>query len=207
MELTAMDVAPVSRPPPRHPDPHGVTLRRLHRLNAALLGVFVQLHMANHLALIGGFAAHDAVLAVLRPLYRNAFVEPVLIALFAAQIALGLALAWRRGRPRMRWAWGQVVSGLILALFLVQHIPATLLARPETDTDVRFAAAVVQDWPGAAYFIPYYILAVTALATHLAAARRLALLPGPADALARALPWGGVALGVVIVAGLLGAFG
>ncbi|MFZ9950610.1 MAG: hypothetical protein ACO3FX_13615, partial [Gemmobacter sp.] len=38
MELTAMDVAPVSRPPPRRPDPHGVTLRRLHRLNAALLG-------------------------------------------------------------------------------------------------------------------------------------------------------------------------
>ena len=48
---------------------------------------------------------------------------------------------------------------------------------------------------------------LTALATHLAAARRMALLPGPADALARALPWGGVALGVVIVAGLLGAFG
>ena len=184
-----------------------MSLRRLHSLNAVLLCLFLGLHMANHLALIGGFAAHDAVLAVLRPLYRNAFVEPLLIAFFAAQIALGLALAWRRGRPRMRWAWAQVVSGLILALFLVQHIPATLLARPETDTDARFAAAVVQDWPGAAYFIPYYILAVTALATHLAAARRLALLPGPADALARALPWGGVALGAVIVAGLLGDFG
>lgn len=182
-------------------------LKRLHSLNALALCLFIGLHMANHLALVGGFAAHDTVLAVLRPLYRNAVVEPVLIALFAAQIALGLALAWRRGRPRMRWAWAQVASGLILALFLIQHIPATLLARPATDTDARFAAAVVRDWPGAAYFIPYYGVAVTALATHLAAGRRFGLWPRPADALARAMPLAGLLAGITIVAGLLGAFG
>ena len=182
-------------------------LKRLHSLNALLLCLFLGLHMANHLALLGGFAAHDAVLAVLRPIYRHPLIEPALIALFAAQIGLGLALAWRRGRPRMRWAWAQVASGLILALFLIQHIPATLLARPQTDTDARFAAAVVRDWPGAAYFIPYYILAVTALATHLAAGRRFGLWPRPADALARAMPALGLVAGVTIVAGLLGAFG
>lgn len=92
-----------------------------------------------------------------------------------------------------------------LALFLVQHVPAVLRARPETGT--AFAAAVVQEWPGAAYFIPYYIAAVAALATHLAAAHRFAHWPAPPDLLARALPWAGAVLGVVIVAGLLGAFG
>lgn len=187
--------------------PTSAWLKRLHSLNALVLCLFIGLHMANHLALLGGFAAHDAVLERLRPLYRAALVEPVLIALFALQIGLGLALAWRRGRPRMGWAWVQVVSGVTLALFLVQHVPATLFARPETDTDARFAAAVVRDWPGAAYFIPYYILGVTALAAHLAAGRRFGLWPRPADALTRAMPLAGLAAGITIVAGLLGAFG
>ena len=182
-------------------------LRTLHRLNAMALGLFLTLHLANHAVLIAGQAAHGAVMQALRPLYRNALVEPALIALFAAQIGLGLALAWRRGRPQGGWAWAQVASGAVLALFLVQHVPAVLLARPGTDTGTAFAAAVVQDWPGAAYFIPYYIAAVTALATHLAAARRFARHPAPPGALARALPPAGLALGALIVAGLLGAFG
>jgi hypothetical protein len=143
--------------------------------------------------------------AAVRSIYRHAVVEPVLIALFGVQIALGLALVWRRGRPSGAWALAQVASGVWLALFVVQHVPAVLRARPETGT--AFAAAVVQEWPGAAYFIPYYIAAVAALATHIAAAHRFAHWPAPPDLLARALPWAGAALGVVIVAGLLGAFG
>ena len=182
-----------------------MSLRRLHRLNAACLGLFLALHLANHAALVWGHAAHGAVLAALRPLYRNALVEPMLIFLFAAQIGLGLALAWRRGRPADGWALAQLVSGLWLALFLVQHVPAVLLGRPDTGT--AFAAAVVQDWPAATYFIPYYIAAVAALATHLAAARRFARWPAPPDRLTRTLPWAGAALGGVIVAGLIGAFG
>ena len=189
--------------PPRPP----ISLRTLHRANALALGLFLTLHLANHLALTGGMAAHRAALEILRPLYRNPVVEPVLIALFAVQIGLGLVLAWRRGRPRAGWAMAQLVSGLVLAWFLVQHVPAVLLARPHTDTDAQFAAAVVLDLPGAAYFIPYYILAVAALATHLAAARRFARWPRPADTLTHALPWVGALIGAVIVQGLRGTFG
>ena len=184
-----------------------LTLRRLHRLNAAALGLFLTLHLGNHLALLGGMNSHRAVLEALRPLYRNAVIEPVLIVLFAAQIGLGLMLAWRRGRPRGGWAVAQLTSGLVLVWFLIQHLPAVLLARPQTDTDARFAAAVVQDLPGAAYFIPYYILAVTALATHLAAARYFANGRPAADPLAHALPWLGLLTGVLIVAGLRDIFG
>ena len=42
--------------------------------------------------------------AAVRSIYRHAVVEPVLIALFGVQIALGLALVWRRGRPSGAWA-------------------------------------------------------------------------------------------------------
>lgn len=182
-----------------------MTLRRLHRLNAALLGLFLALHLSNHAALVWGHAAHTAVMEALRPLYRNSLVEPALIALLAAQVALGLTLVRRRGRPSGGWALAQTVSGLWLALFLVQHVGAVLWSRPDTGT--AFAAAVVRDWPLAAYFIPYYIAAVAALATHLAAARHFARHPAPPDRLTRALPWAGAALGAVIVAGLIGAFG
>lgn len=184
-----------------------MSLRRLHRVNAALLGLFLTLHLTNHAALLAGHAAHAALMQVLRPLYRHPVIEPVLIGLFAAQVALGLALVWRRGRPQGGWAGAQVASGLVIALFLVQHLPAVLLARPATDTSTAFAAAVVTDWPGALYFIAYYALAVVALATHLAAARRFARWPAPPGALARALPWAGLALGGLIVAGLMGLFG
>lgn len=182
-----------------------MTLRRLHRWNAAALGLFLTLHLANHLALLGGHATHGAVLDLLGQIYRRPVIEPVLIGLFAAQAGLGLALALRRGWPGPGWARAQVVSGLVLAGFLAQHIPAVLMARPDTGT--AFAAAVVQDWPGAAYFIPYYIAAVAALATHLAAARRFWRWPAPADGLTRALPFAGAAFGCLIVAGLIGAFG
>ena len=174
-----------------------LTLARAHRLTAAALGLFVALHLGNHLALFAGAGAHRAVQAAVSPLYRAALVEPVLITLFALQIGLGLTLARRRGMGG-GWAAAQVGSGLYLAVFLVQHVPAVLAARaatPPTATDARFAAAVLQGWP-ALYFAPYYALAVAALATHLAAAlhfRGLTL---------HGLPWAGLALGVALVAAL-----
>lgn len=179
-----------------------MTLARTHRLTALLLGLFLTLHLGNHLALLAGIEAHRAVQALLRPLYRPAPVEAALLALFALQIGLGLALARRRGLGR-GWALAQVASGLYLAVFLVQHVPAILAARmatPPVDTDAHFAAAVLQGWP-ALYFSPYYTLAVTALATHLAAAlhfRGLTL---------RWLPWAGLGLGLTIPVGLTGGFG
>ncbi len=184
-----------------------MSLTRLHRLNAAALGLFLALHLTNHAALIAGQAVHGAVMLALRPLYRNAVVEPVLIALFALQIVLGLALIRRRGWPRGAWTLAQVASGVTLALFLVQHVPVVLLARATTETDTAFAASVVREMPGALYFVPYYVLAVAALALHLAAAMRFSSWPDPPRLVARALPVGGVLLGVLIVLGLRGAFG
>lgn len=174
-----------------------LTLARAHRLTAAALALFLTLHLGNHLALFAGAEAHAALQNTLRPLYRGASVEPILLTLFALQIGLGLTLARRRGMGR-GWAAAQVGSGLYLAVFLIQHVPAVLAARaatPPTATDARFAAAVLQGWP-ALYFAPYYALAVAALATHIAAAlhfRGLTL---------RWLPWSGLALGAAFVAAL-----
>lgn len=179
-----------------------MTLIRAHRLTAAVLGLFLALHLGNHLALLAGIEAHRSLQTLLRPLYRPAPVEVLLLTLFALQITLGLILARRRGMGR-GWALAQVASGLGLAFFLVQHVPAVLLARaatPPLETDAAFAASVLQGWSGL-YFGPYYALAVAALSTHLAAALHFR------GVTLRALPFAGLGAGSLIVAGLLGAFG
>jgi succinate dehydrogenase/fumarate reductase cytochrome b subunit len=175
-----------------------MTLARAHRWTAAALAPFLALHLANHLTLAAGPGAHRAAMDLLRPLYRAAVVEPALIALFTLQIGLGLMLARRRGMGR-GWAAAQVASGLYLAFFLIQHIPAVLAARaatPPTDTDLHFAAAVLAGWP-AHYFAPYYSLAVAAFATHLAAALHFRGCTLPL------MPWAGLALGAGVVGGLI----
>lgn len=78
-------------------------IRRLHRWNAVALGLFLALHFSNHLVFAAGVEAHLAVLKSLRRLYRPVVIEVTLLALFLAQIGLGLALARRTCRNRTGW--------------------------------------------------------------------------------------------------------
>ncbi len=95
-----------------------------------------------------------------------------MIAAFALQIWLGLRLILRRGWPRLFWSRVQVLSGAALAFFLVQHIPAALYtrwAKPDIDTTIYWAAAVVSRWEFGLYFAPYYFVGMSALFWHAAA--------------------------------------
>ena len=187
-----------------------MTLRRLHRLNALVLGLFLVAHMLNHAVLVVGIEAHEAVMEAMRMVYRIVPVEVALLTLLAVQIGLGLVLVWRRGRPQGGWAWAQVLSGLYLFVFQIQHVPAVLAARlmPDVpDTDVHFAAAVLSEPGFAIYFAPYYALAVLALFTHVAAALRFARWPREAHAGHFALPVLGFALGLLVVLVLMGVIG
>ena len=179
------------------------TVRRLHRGGAVLVGVFVLAHMANHLAALGGIAAHLRFMEAARVVYRQPPVETLLLLAVAAQAASGLRLlaqGWKRNRGWM--ARLQATSGAYLALFLLIHVSAVLFGRAalDLDTNVHFAAAGLQVWPYQVFFVPYYFLAVLALFTHLgcALARRM----GQA---ALALPVGaGVLASGVILAALMG---
>jgi succinate dehydrogenase hydrophobic anchor subunit len=141
----------------------GWTARQAHRRAAAVLGMFVVAHLAHHLSgALGGPGVHAAVQGALRVVWRHPVVEPVLLGLLAAQVALGLVLARRR-----HWRGAQALSGLVLAGFLPVHLGAILMARAAgVDTDLGFAAAGVQDWPWALFFVPYYGLAVWAVVAH-----------------------------------------
>ena len=147
------------------------SLRRAHAISALILALFVAAHMLNHAVGLFGEERHIAFMGLLRHGYRAWPIEALLIALLAWQASSGIVMLVRgwRGR-RGAIAWAQALSGGYLALFLLVHISAVLNARANgIDTDVRFAGQGLS--AGLAwFFIPYYGLAVTALATHLGCA-------------------------------------
>ena len=182
-----------------------VTLRRLHRMMALGLAIFIVLHLMNHAMIVFGAESHAAMMDILRHVYRHPVVEIALFAAFSIQIVIGLRLLWRRGKPRHFWGWMQAGSGVALSFFLVQHMSAIVLTRvtfPDMPTDIYWAASVVSRMPLTAYFAPYYTIGVAALFIHLgafAAMRRQ-------RALGLALCIGGIGFAIMIVAGLMGAY-
>lgn len=189
-----------------------MTVKSLHRGLSVLLVLFVPLHLIGHLAGLGGQDSFDRVQALLRPLYRNPVVEPVLIAAFLAQAGLGLWLLAQRGRKGwrpglMRW---QSLSGLIVALFVLQHIPAMLAARHIAGLDTNFwwPASVASTLPFALYFWPYYVAGIAAFSLHLGIGLSMVLRRrGKVQAAGRVVTASaamGVALGLAILAGISG---
>lgn len=187
--------------------------RRLHRSAAIVTGLYVLVHLANHLVALNSVEAHIAFMEAVRHITRVPAVEALLLAAVALQAGSGLRLLWRRrGQRRLRFDRLQALSGAYLAFFLLVHVVSVLLGRTllRLDTNFYYAAAGLQVQPWPLFFVPYYGLAVAALFIHLACAlRRLPAARMPLAARAR-LAWGGIAFGavmaVLIVAAFSGAF-
>lgn len=147
-------------------------LRRLHRISALLVGSFIFLHLLNHAALLlGGAQAHIDMMEKLRLLYRYPVVEVALLASTLFQALSGLAMVWRGRKGRAGLVpWVQALSGSYLALFLLIHVGAVLNGRAGgVDTNLYFAAAGIHAG-AAAFFLPYYFLAVWSLFLHIGCA-------------------------------------
>lgn len=148
-------------------------LRVLHLASAMAVGLFLLLHIGNHIVGLAGQDAHIRAMAALRGIYRHPAVEYPLLALIAWQVASGLTMVARGWRQRSGFVgWTQALSGAYLAFFLLNHVGAVLGGRYffGLDTDFRFAAAGfhVPYWP--IFFAPYYFLAILALFLHLGCA-------------------------------------
>ncbi|MEP5154673.1 hypothetical protein [Planktotalea sp.] len=151
-----------------------------------------------------GRDSHLALMELLRSVYRLQIIEIPLFALFAAQIILGVILMVKRGKPKGSWAWMQAISGGYIAFFLLQHLGATVMARMNYDfeTTTYFAAAVVSGLPYGLYFFPYYVLGITAVFAHIAAAARFANWREPAKTWHKALPIVGFVFALAVVTAL-----
>ncbi len=185
--------------------------RLAHRGLALLIVLFLIQHFAIHLVAVLGPEQHMAALSAVQGVYRNAIVEPILLGALALQVLIGLRLSLARWRQPGKgfWGWAQISSGVYIAVFVVLHSIAALSARHvyAIDTNFYWPAGTLNTAPLYWFFAPYYVLAVMAVFTHLAAALRFGW---PASryvrTLAGALVMAGAGLGVLITAAFAGVF-
>jgi succinate dehydrogenase/fumarate reductase cytochrome b subunit len=189
--------------------------RTLHRIAATAVGAYALLHLANHLAALGGVASHIAFMRAVRQVTRVPVVEALLLAALAVQAGSGLLLVLRRRRQRLTRAQRrplferlQALSGLYLGFFLLVHVVSVLAGRAVLglDTNFYFAAAGLQVKPYPLFFVPYYGLAVAALFTHLACVLRRRLPAGTPLATRDRAAWAAMAAGAVLAVLIVASF-
>jgi succinate dehydrogenase/fumarate reductase cytochrome b subunit len=190
--------------------PDRLAFRRFHRFSAMMLAAYLALHMLNHIVGLAGQQQHIDFMDTIRPLYRNPIVEPLPFLLLVFQIGSGLTMVARGWRERKgKVAWAQAISGIYLALFLLNHVTAILVGRSilRLDTDFRFAAAGMHVPPFEWLFAPYYAFAVAALFTHVGCAvywQSYDASPSAARRYLAVLSISGTALGISIALALSG---
>lgn len=148
-------------------------LRKLHLLSAMVLGLFLLLHIANHIAGLWGIESHIAFMDRARTIYRQPLLEMILIGLVGFQALSGITMLLKGWRSRTGLLpWVQALSGAYLAFFLLVHVSAVLTGRLTLglDTNFYFAAAGFHVAGWVWFFTPYYFLAVAALFTHIGCA-------------------------------------
>jgi len=147
-------------------------IKSIHYFSGIVISVFVAFHLLNHASSVFGAEQHIAVMKLLRVVYRNVFIETLLLAAVLVQIITGLWL-FIKGR---KWASTffeklQMWSGLYLAIFFLIHLSAVLGGRwvLHLDTNYYFGVAGLNTFPFNLFFIPYYGLAVLSFFGHIAA--------------------------------------
>lgn len=151
-------------------------MKSLHRITGIIVSIFIVAHLGNHLMAIYGIETHIKVMKSLRAIYRNPFVEPILIIAFVFQSISGVRLFFSLCKREHKSPQDKIkmYSGILLALFIINHIVATIGQRYyfELDTNFYFAARVVVQDPLYYFFIPYYFFGVISFGVHLAAVHR-----------------------------------
>ncbi len=149
-----------------------MSTKKIHYISGLLITVFIGLHLFNHFCSIWGAAKHIEVMNSLRVVYRNVFVETVLLLAVLVQIFSGLKLfKIHRKTSVSLFEKLHVWSGLYLAIFFVIHLGAVLGGRflLQLDTNFYFGVAGLNSFPFNLFFIPYYGLAIISFFGHIAA--------------------------------------
>jgi hypothetical protein len=147
-------------------------MRKLHFFSGILITLFTGIHLFNHAWSLFGPDAHIALMNNLRVVYRNVFVETILLAAVLIQLVSGLKLFKQHRKSAISFFEKlQVWTGLYLAMFFLFHVGAVLTGRYilQLDTNYYFGAAGLVTFPFSLFFIPYYSLAVISFFGHIAA--------------------------------------
>jgi hypothetical protein len=192
-------------------------LRVAHGVSAlALVMIFLALHIANHLMFPAGERTYEAVMKMLRHLYRNDILQPLLVVLFVFQVGTGLFFVWRlTAAPSDRFRTFQIASGVYLAFYVLGHMDSVFIfARTYLGIDTGWGFAtgaptglIDDSWN--IRLVPHYWLGAFFVLAHLAAgARRVMMAHGVSRAFAdRFMVGGTVVAGLVATVIMLGMCG
>lgn len=151
-------------------------MKQIHRITGIIVSIFIVAHLFNHCMAYYGIETHQAILESFRKVYRIPVIEFLLVAAFVFQGVTGIQLFLKLRKKGQRTSLEKLkmYSGLVLGLFILQHIGATIGMRwyYEFDTNFYFAARVAIQEPFLYYFIPYYFAGIMAFAVHIAAVHR-----------------------------------
>lgn len=151
-------------------------MKNAHRITGIIISLFIAIHLFNHTMAWYGIETHHKYLEAFRTVYRNPVVEIILIASFLFQGISGikLFLQIRKKKGKTSYEKIQMYSGIIIALWLLLHITATLSQRllHDLDTNFYFASRVVIQKPLLYFFAPYYFIGMVALGLHIANVHR-----------------------------------
>lgn len=146
-------------------------IKKVHYTSGLIITVFVGLHLLNHGWSIFGGDRHIELMNSLRIVYRNLFIETILLMAVFVQIISGLKL-FRTNRKVAASPFDKLHawSGLYLALFFIIHVSAVLAGRLilHLDTNYYFGVAGLNSFPFNMFFIPYYALAILSFFGHIA---------------------------------------
>lgn len=148
------------------------SVKKLHQLSGIIISIYVGLHLVNHCYSVLGAEKHIELMSTFRILYRNIFIETLLLIAVANQIYSGLKLfIANRKIAHTFFEKLPIYSGLYLAVFLVIHVSAVLVGRLllNLDTNFYFGVAGLNHFPTNLFFIPYYALAIISFFGHIAA--------------------------------------
>jgi hypothetical protein len=192
--------------------PVPAALRVAHGISAlVIIGIFLALHISNHLTGLVGPSTYDAVMKIFRHVYRTEVLQPLLVTLFFFQIGTGLYLVWRHtAAPSDRFRTFQIASGVYLAFYVLGHMNSVFIfARTYLgiDTGWNFAtgapAGLIKDaWN--IRLLPHYWLGVFFVLSHIAAGTRNVMMAhGASKAFADRFMIGGAVTAAIIATAIM----
>lgn len=147
-------------------------MKHLHYFSGLTITLFIGLHLINHFASVFGAEIHIELMNHIRPVYRNAFVETILLIAVILQIISGIKLIFSKAKSIYNnYVRLQIWTGLYLAFFLMIHVGAVFVGRYilHLDTNFYFGVAGLNTFPLNLFFIPYYGLAIISFFGHVSA--------------------------------------
>src|SRR5215813_2745017 len=217
LAVVALFHADRNAPAPANVQPVPAALRVAHGISALLIiGIFLALHISNHLTFLLGHSTYDAVMKMFRHVYRTDVLQPLLVGLFLFQIGSGLYLVWRHtAAPSDRFRSFQIASGVYLAFYVLGHMNSVFIfARTYLgiDTDWNFATGaptglIKDSWN--IRLLPHYWLGVFFVLSHIAGGTRTVMMAhGASKVFAdRFMIGGAITAGIIATAIMLGMSG